>query len=173
MKLGYFAFFALFLLALIVRTSYETLKKAGKINPKSAPLFISILLAMLSLWISWFVMCPQDPLRLILPNFVRLIGLGILISGFVMAIGAVIQLKGVENIDHLVTSGFYRKLRHPAYLGFIFWIIGWAIYNGAPLSLIAGFIGIGNFIYWGRLEENHLERTYGDEYMAYRRQTWF
>lgn len=164
---------SLFLACLAIRTSYEILKKAGKINPKSTILFLLILLAMCLLWISWFTMCPQDPLPLKLPDFVNWIGLGILLIGLGPAIGALIQLRGVENIDHLVTTGLFRRLRHPMYLGFILWIIGWAIYHGAVASLIAGLAGIGNIVYWRHLEEVHLAKAYGEEYFRYREQTWF
>jgi protein-S-isoprenylcysteine O-methyltransferase Ste14 len=173
MTTGFIALVALFLLALSIRTGYEMLKKAGKVNPKSVNLFLFILLTMCVLWISWFAMCPRDPLHLVLPGFVRWIGLGLLIVGLGSAVGALVQLKGVENIDHLVTTGLFSRLRHPMYLGFILWIFGWAIYHGAAASLIAGFVGIGNFIYWRHLEEKHLESVYGEEYREYRRKTWF
>ncbi|MDD4051412.1 MAG: isoprenylcysteine carboxylmethyltransferase family protein [candidate division Zixibacteria bacterium] len=173
MKSGYFIALCLYLIGLAIRTSYEMLKKAGKVNPQSVPLFISIFTVMCILWISWFGMCPQDPLHLPLPDLVRWTGLGIFVVGLGLTIGALIQLRGVENIDHLVTTGSFAKLRHPMYLGFILWIFGWAIYHGAVASLIAGLAGIGNIIYWRHFEEKHLERTYGERYTAYRRQTWF
>jgi protein-S-isoprenylcysteine O-methyltransferase Ste14 len=173
MKPGYSFALGLYLAGLIIRSGYEMLKKAGKVNPKSVLLFIFILLAMCVFWMSWFYMCPYDPLRVTLPNPVRWIGLAVFVAGMGLAVGALIQLKGVENIDHLVTTGLFARLRHPMYTGFIFWIFGWAIYHGAAASLIAGLVGIGNIIYWRHLEEDHLERNYGDEYLAYRRGTWF
>ncbi len=172
MKPGYLILLILYLTANAIRITYERLKKAGRVNPKSTALFIFILLAMCVLWISWFAMCPQDPVRLIIPDLIRWVGLGILIAGLVLAFGALFQLRGVENIDHLVTTGLFSRLRHPMYLGFILWIFGWAIYNGAALSLIAGLIGIGNIIYWRHLEEDHLAKIYGDEYLIYRENTW-
>jgi protein-S-isoprenylcysteine O-methyltransferase Ste14 len=84
-----------------------------------------------------------------------------------------IQLRGVENIDNLVTNGLFSKLRHPMYLGFIFWIIGWVIYHGAVLSLFLGLIAIGNIIYWQKLEEKELESKYGEVYLKYKDSTWF
>jgi protein-S-isoprenylcysteine O-methyltransferase Ste14 len=173
MKPGYLIALGLYLACLIIRTGYEMLKKAGKVNPRSAILFSFILLDMIILWISWFSMCLQDPLKLALPDLIRWIGLGIFLAGLGLAIGALIQLRGVENITHLVTAGLFKRLRHPMYLGFTLWIFGWAIYHGAAVSLIAGFVGIGNIFYWRRLEEDHLKRIYGDEYINYCRHTWF
>ena len=173
MKSGYVIALVLYLACLAIRTGYEMLKKAGKVRPENTILFIFIFLVMCLLWISWFYMCPQDPLHVALPVPVRWIGLAVFAAGLGMAFGALIQLKGVENIDHLVTTGLFARLRHPMYTGFIFWIFGWAIYHGAAASLIAGFAGLGNINYWRHLEEDHLERAYGDEYLTYRRQTWF
>jgi protein-S-isoprenylcysteine O-methyltransferase Ste14 len=82
-------------------------------------------------------------------------------------------LKGVENINHLVTTGLFSRIRHPMYAGFILWIFGWAIYHGALLSIIVGFMGIGNILYWRRLEEAELELRYGENYRRYRKETWF
>jgi protein-S-isoprenylcysteine O-methyltransferase Ste14 len=173
MKTNYFIFFVLFLICLALRATYEILKKAGKINPKSKPLFVFLLFVMCLLWTSWFAMCPEDPFKIAFPNIARWIGLGIFVVGMGLALGAFYQLRGVENIDHLVTGGLFSKLRHPMYLGFICWIIGWSIYHGAGLSLMVGFVGIGNILYWRSLEDVHLEKTYGDRYIEYRKRTWF
>jgi protein-S-isoprenylcysteine O-methyltransferase Ste14 len=59
------------------------------------------------------------------------------------------------------------------YTGFILWIFGWAIYHGALLSLAVGFVGIGNILYWRRLEEAELELRHGEGYRRYRQGTWF
>jgi protein-S-isoprenylcysteine O-methyltransferase Ste14 len=173
MKPGYSITLGVYFMGLAIRTCYEMLKKTGKVSPKNTIFFMFVFLAMCLLWISWFCMCPQDPLHLTIPGVVRWIGLGIFVAGLGLAVGALIQLKGVENIDHLVTSGLFARLRHPMYLGFVLWIFGWAIYHGAAASLIAGLAGIGNILYWRHLEEELLERTYGTEYVAYRKRTWF
>jgi protein-S-isoprenylcysteine O-methyltransferase Ste14 len=173
MKSSYFIILGLYLVSMAIRTGYEILKKDGRVNSKDANLFRIVFLAMCLLWVSWFSMCPQDPLHLALLGFIRWIGFGIFAFGMILAVGALIQLRGVENIDHLVTNGLFARLRHPMYLGFILWIVGWAIYHGAVVSFIAGLVGIGNILYWRHLEENHLENFYGDRYIAYRNQTWF
>lgn len=171
--MGFFFYFWLFLTCLGLRVIYEILKKSGKIDPKSKPLFMAILLVMCLLWTSWFAMCPQDPMKMVIPELIRWLGLGVWAIGLILAVGALIQLRGVENIDHLETNGLFAKVRHPMYLGFICWLIGWAIYHRAGLSTIPGFIGIFNVLYWRSLEETHLERRYGERYIDYRRKTWF
>jgi methanethiol S-methyltransferase len=90
-----------------------------------------------------------------------------------LSIGTLIQLKGVENISHLVTTGLFSRIRHPMYAGFILWILGWVIFHGALLSLFFGIVGIGNILYWRRQEERELESRYREAYREYRSGTWF
>jgi protein-S-isoprenylcysteine O-methyltransferase Ste14 len=173
MNTDYLIFLGLYLGSLVIRTSYELLKKAGRVNPKSMIIFAVVFAAMCLLWASWFSLCPLDPVRFALPAIVRWMALGMVIVGLGLAIGGVVQLRGLENIRHLVTTGLFSKLRHPMYTGFILWIVGWAIYHGAVVSLVMGCVGIGNILYWRRLEEENLESWYGEDYRGYRQGTWF
>jgi protein-S-isoprenylcysteine O-methyltransferase Ste14 len=118
MKVSYSELVGFYLAAVAIRTSYELLKKASRLNPKSHTLFVIILLDMIVLWASWFSMCPMEPARLVLPAIVRCVSLASLLGGLVLAVGALTQLHGVENIEHLVTTGFFARVRHPMYLGF-------------------------------------------------------
>ena len=163
----------LFLLCLAIRSIYELLKDARKIDPESKKTFALILSVMLVLWFSWFSLCPADPYPLGLPDAFRWTGLALFIIGTTLAVVALIQLRGVENIDHLVSTGLFRKLRHPMYTGFIFWILGWSIYHDAIISLGIGLIGIANVLWWRHLEEVRLEVQFGDSYQQYRLTTWF
>jgi protein-S-isoprenylcysteine O-methyltransferase Ste14 len=173
MKTGYFVFVGLYFLGMIIRAVYEKLKKKGRVNPKNIITLAIVFLAMCLMWASWFNMCALDPIRITLPRVVGWIGFGIFLVGLVLAVGATIQLRGVENIDNLVTEGLFSKIRHPMYFGFILWIFGWAIYHGAVLSLFLGFVAIGNVFYWQRSEERELESKYGAVYLQYRKNTWF
>ena len=173
MNTYYLVFLGLYLGSLIIRTGYELLKKAGRVNPKRMIIFAVVFAAMCLLWASWFSLCPLDPFRFALPDIVRWVGLGMLIMGLGLAIGGVVQLRGLENINHLVTTGLFSKLRHPMYTGFILWILGWALYHGAVVSLVIGFVGIANILYWRRIEEENLESWYGEDYRRYRQGTWF
>src|SRR5512139_1306947 len=124
---------ALFFLGLATRVVYEHLKKAGKVDEGNRPVFLVVLAGMLLLWASWFGMCPQDPVRVPLPTVVRWVGLALVVLGWLLALGALAQLRGVENIDHLVTTGLFSRLRHPMYTGFVLWVVGWAAFNGAAV----------------------------------------
>jgi protein-S-isoprenylcysteine O-methyltransferase Ste14 len=163
----------LFLLCLVLRSVYELLKEARKINPESKPIFAVIFSAMCVLWLSWFSLCAVDPRKLTLPDSVRWIGLAVFILGTVLAVGALVQLRGVENINHLVTSGLFKRIRHPMYAGFIAWILGWSIYHGALISFVIGLAGIVSILWWRHLEERRIEVQFGSSYQQYRLRTWF
>jgi protein-S-isoprenylcysteine O-methyltransferase Ste14 len=164
---------SVFLLCLVIRAIYERLKDAGKVNLESKPLFALIFGAMIALWISWFSLCPADPFRIEIPESIRWLGLAVFIFGFVIALTALAQLRGVENIDHLVTSGVFKKIRHPMYVGFISWILGWSIYHGAYVSLAIGLPAIASVLWWRHLEEIRLEVQFGHDYHQYKIATWF
>jgi protein-S-isoprenylcysteine O-methyltransferase Ste14 len=169
----YYIFLGVYLVTLVVRTVYELLKKAGRVDPENKILFAIIFSDMCVMWVSWFAICPIDPSRIIVPEIVRWIGMAMLGIGLVIAVGALIQLKGLEDIKHLVTTGLYSKFRHPMYYGFILWILGEVIYSGAIISFIAGLTGIGCILFWRHLEEEKLEVYFGDDYIRYREKTWF
>ena len=170
MNTDYLVFLGLYLGSLVIRTSYELLKKAGRVNPKSMIIFAVVFAAMCLLWASWFSLCPLDPVRFALPDIVRWMALGGVIVGLGLAIGGVVQLRGLETVP-LSSTDIFSKLRHPMYTGFILWIVGWAIYQGAVVSLVMGCVGIGNILYWRRLEEENLESWYGEDYRGYRQET--
>ena len=156
-----------------VRTSYELLKKAGRVDTKDGALFTVVFVAMCVMLGSWPFMCALDSWRLAVPVGMRWVGLGGVTAGVALAIGGVIQLRGLENIDHLVTTGVYSRLRHPMYAGFVLWIGGWVVAYGAVISAGVGLACIGNVFYWRHLEEGALESLFGEDYRVYRRATWF
>lgn len=173
MDTGFLIPAVLFFLCLAIRSVYELLKEAQRINAESKPIFAVVFAAMCVLWTSWFSLCPMDPLRVDFPTPVRWIGFAVFIMGTILAVGALVQLKGVENIDHLVTTGLFRKIRHPMYLGFILWIPGWSIFHGAVVSLAIGVLGIASVLWWRHLEEARLALRFGSSYQQYQLTTWF
>ena len=173
MDTSFLVFLGLCVMGLVIRTIYELLKKAGRLNPKNKAVFTVVFVAMCMMLTSWFILCPSDPFHILLPDIARWIGLGMLIVGLGLAVGAFLQLRGLENINHLVTNGLFSKIRHPMYTGFILWIMGWVIYYGAVVSLVVGLVCIANILYWQRLEEEKLVSDFGEDYRRYRLGTWF
>jgi protein-S-isoprenylcysteine O-methyltransferase Ste14 len=77
------------------------------------------------------------------------------------------------KVEHqLIRSGPYRLLRHPIYTGLLAMYVGTAIVSGEWLAVVG--LAMAGFAYWRkiRLEEANLNLAFGDEYDAYRRETW-
>jgi protein-S-isoprenylcysteine O-methyltransferase Ste14 len=171
MNLPYGFVLVLCLSGLGIRMIYEVMKKAGKIDPKNKLTLAVVVLGMSLFLPSWALLCPLDPWRFDPPAAVIWLGIAMVVAGFLIATIGLVTLRGVENIGHLVTGGLYRYLRHPMYTGFILWILGWIVLNGALMSLIPGAVSIACILYWARLEEASLVTAYGDEYRKYRKMT--
>lgn len=71
----------------------------------------------------------------------------------------------------LVTSGIYGAIRHPMYSSG--WLALLGIFLLAPnlLFAILWAVGAAGLLALARREEDHLERTLGDKYRRYERQT--
>ena len=82
-----------------------------------------------------------------------------------------ISLEVRENHE-LVTSGIYRRVRHPMYSAFWLWAVAQALL--LP-NWIAGFAGMAGFgiLFFGRVarEERMMLETFGDSYRAYMART--
>lgn len=154
-----------------LRSTYEALKKAGRVDPGKGVTFALVFVGMGAFLSSWPVMCPLDPWRIALPDVVRWIGTALVAAGSAVAVAGLVHLRGVENIDHLVTTGLYSWLRHPMYAGFVLWIAGWVIRHGAIGCAVLGLACTANILYWRHLEEDALEAQYGEAYRAYRETT--
>jgi protein-S-isoprenylcysteine O-methyltransferase Ste14 len=81
----------------------------------------------------------------------------------------------VPMADHgtgVVTTGPYRLVRHPIYLGLALLAMGEALaFNSCPAVLIALSGIVPTFAWRARSEETLLSRTFGERYALYRKQT--
>ncbi len=105
--------------------------------------------------------------------------LGVLVElfGLWLALGARVQFSYFAPSDGgapkaVIRHGFYRYVRHPVYGGTFLVMLGWPLEYEAPLvfvvAAIVGFIAMGR---WIMAEEAELLRRFGDEYLAYQRET--
>lgn len=128
---------------------------------------------MVVLWASWISLCAIDIYRIKLPGIIIYFGLLLFLTGVILFITALLTIKTLETYDgDLITNGLYSKIRHPMYLGFILWLIGFPIYFGAVFSFILSFFFIGNILFWRYLEEIELDKRFPD-YKVYKAKTVF
>ena len=72
----------------------------------------------------------------------------------------------------LVTTGPYRLVRHPIYLGLALLAMGEALAFGSWPALMIVLSGIVPTFAWrARAEEKLLSRTFGERYAVYRQRT--
>jgi protein-S-isoprenylcysteine O-methyltransferase Ste14 len=77
------------------------------------------------------------------------------------------------GVDHeLVRTGPYRLLRHPIYTAMLGMFLGTAISSSQYHALLGLAILLLAYLRKTRLEEQILQQTFGNEYDAYRRETW-
>jgi protein-S-isoprenylcysteine O-methyltransferase Ste14 len=81
-------------------------------------------------------------------------------------------LPRADEAMGLVTTGPYRLVRHPMYLGFALLVTGQALAFGSWPALVIVVSGIVPTFAWrARAEEELLSRTFGERWAAYRQRT--
>jgi protein-S-isoprenylcysteine O-methyltransferase Ste14 len=110
---------------------------------------------------------------------VRYAGTALLVAGIVVRIVSRLTLgrqfsAHVQTTEshRLVTSGIYRFIRHPAYLGYLCLWIGFPVCFGSMGGLACAVVaGIPALMYRIRIEEIALLQWFGEEYEQYQRRT--
>jgi protein-S-isoprenylcysteine O-methyltransferase Ste14 len=83
-----------------------------------------------------------------------------------------VQLRGFNGPGRLITGGLFRKIRHPMYLGFCLWLVGYPLFVDATTALILVLPGLANVLLWRFYEDRMLGKTLAG-YEAYQAGTWF
>lgn len=156
----------------LIRSIYEVLKHKKVLKPDNIT-FVIVFVNMLLLWGSWFAACLTDIHKIELHSIVHyagisLVGIGILI--FLISLSTIKTLESYEG--DLITKGIYSLIRHPMYLGFIFWLIGLPVFFGSVWSMLISLVFIINVLFWRYLEEKELLQRF-PQYREYRKKTWF
>lgn len=114
------------------------------------------------------------------------IALPLAISGCTLAlVGAALVLRSraelgsawsllprADRATGLVTTGPYRLVRHPIYLGLTLLAAGNALGFGSAVAfLIVSFAIVPTFAWRARVEEGELSRAFGEAFAVYRQRT--
>jgi protein-S-isoprenylcysteine O-methyltransferase Ste14 len=109
----------------------------------------------------------------------RYLGLALMLAGSWLRVGPMFVLGprftwpvASQNPLSLKTTGYYRCVRHPSYLGALLGGIGWVLVFRSGLGLILMALMIPAFLPVVDAEEALLKAEFGEEYEAYRRRTW-
>jgi protein-S-isoprenylcysteine O-methyltransferase Ste14 len=168
----FFTLVVVCILAHIVRLTYEIMKHRKTIRPGRVS-FIIVFTDMIILWVSWFLICKYDYHEIHFPGIVRSAGLLLSFAGIIAFLTGLFTIKTLESYEgDLITTGIYSIIRHPMYVGFISWLIGFPLYFESLLPLILSIFLILNVLFWRFLEEKELEQRF-PSYRDYRKKTIF
>lgn len=107
----------------------------------------------------------------------RITGVAIAAPALLLLMLARVQLGSAFSIEaratKLVTSGLYSRIRNPIYVFGALFAAGLMIWSGIFWLLLFFAVLIPLQIYRSRKESQVLEAKFGDEYLAYKRKTWF
>lgn len=110
---------------------------------------------------------------------VRWVGVGLFAAGGLLRLWPVFVLgnrfSGLVAIQPghtLVTSGVYRFVRNPSYLGLLISSLGWGMAFNTWVGVLLAASLLPPLMARIHAEERLLASHFGDEYTAYRRRTW-
>lgn len=107
--------------------------------------------------------------------------LGVLLTGwgFGLVLWSGIALGRFYSADvtlqkdhHLITTGLYRRLRHPRYLGVLLAALGLVLLYRSWVGVLAFPLVLGVILFRIHDEEALLRRTFGAEWETYCRHSW-
>ncbi|QEH34601.1 Isoprenylcysteine carboxyl methyltransferase (ICMT) family protein [Aquisphaera giovannonii] len=81
-------------------------------------------------------------------------------------------LVAIQPGHQLVTTGIYRVIRHPSYLGLLIGTLGWALAFRSSVGVGLAALLVVPLVARIRAEETLLRSQFGDEYDVYRARTW-
>jgi protein-S-isoprenylcysteine O-methyltransferase Ste14 len=81
-------------------------------------------------------------------------------------------LVAIQPGHELVTSGVYRVIRHPSYLGLLINSLGWGLAFRSGVGVLLTALLIPPLLARIHAEERLLRTQFGGEYDAYRNRTW-
>jgi protein-S-isoprenylcysteine O-methyltransferase Ste14 len=111
-------------------------------------------------------------------GFVRWVGVPLVAVGIAirllsrLALGKQFSPHVQTTPEHrLVTTGIYRSIRHPAYLGYVCLLLGIPLCFGSVAGFACGLAAVATILYRIRIEEAALAGWFADEYRRYQART--
>jgi len=144
-----------------------------------APWILALLTAftLLMIWLPPFA--DRRDIAVFDGDITRYTGLALLTVGCFLRIAPMFSLGSrfrapwMRQQEHrLVTTGFYRHIRNPSYLGAFLGMMGWYLVFRCGLGFLLSLVLIPTAIPLIRKEEAMLQEEFGDEYADYKKRTW-
>ena len=104
-------------------------------------------------------------------------GAVIFIPSFILFVMSRIQLGKAFSVQAkattLVTTGIYSRIRNPIYFFGALMFAGVIVWAGRPVFFLIFLVILPMQVIRARKEEQVLTEKFGDEYLEYKRKTWF
>jgi len=127
-------------------------------------------------WLALLVRRCDSRLGLAIPHFMRVVGLGAMVAGGILAllVGFLFSACGqgtpapFDPPRKFVVTGPFRYVRNPMYLGGLLLLIGFGFYQlSVSILFLALFFALLAHVFVVLVEEPHLERRFGESYLEY------
>ncbi len=166
--------FVVCLVGYVIHTVEHLLEYKGHESEKSKASKVIFTVIIFAGYLGWAFMIRFDPIQIDIHSYVALpLGLLVGLTGLMMFALSTRAKKGFYELDHLVTRGIYSRVRNPMYLGVILLHIGLPLAARTLLTLISAAIWIFLILVWKYMEEKDLEERFGEEYLEYKKATFF
>lgn len=110
-------------------------------------------------------------------EMLHIVGLVLTYGGFLFWFIGRFQLGSAfaltPQAKQLVTRGLYAKVRHPLYVSQAFVLIGALLFLNIDWLWLLAVPVFALQLFRIRKEEQTLEKAFGEEYLKYKKQTWF
>lgn len=102
-------------------------------------------------------------------NWLHMLSNGLIVGGFFLIASAWDVLYKSQQKEILATTGAYKYIRHPQYIGFVLIIIGFLLQWPTLITLIMAPILIIRYFILARQEEKEMEKKFGKTYLDYKK----
>jgi protein-S-isoprenylcysteine O-methyltransferase Ste14 len=163
-----------------IAVAFTEINLGGFKRPDSRGRWVLAPVALIALMMTWFpAYADRRDLWVLDGDAVRYLGLVLLTIGVVLRVGPMFVLGrrftwplASQEEHRLETTGFYRYIRHPSYLGALLGGIGWVLVFRSGIGLLVVLTLVPLFSGIIRSEESLLRSEFGERYTDYQRRTW-
>jgi protein-S-isoprenylcysteine O-methyltransferase Ste14 len=146
---------------------------------KSKGAFVAFVIALMTEMFGWplvlFLAAPFFEIPRIAPAYFGAVGhwpaqAGTLLSLVGLALVA-LGWHQIHRAEGLITTGLYRFVRHPQYLGIFLFTLGWLLHWPSLVTLFLWPVLLAAYFWLARLEERQAVEQFGSAYTDYAART--
>ena len=105
-------------------------------------------------------------------TMVDYIGLFVAVAGIILCLAGIIPFRSVakmmcQDVGGLTEAGIYHWSRNPQYVGYLLFLLGFALTDWSPWCLAALLVVAIGLHLLVLIEEEHLRRVFGEQYIDF------